>query len=156
MGSCDSCVSLTLCVGCMHSFVNMKYPSKFCASTASALRWHSDGTVQTANRAMLSALLLGAALIAPSKTPVTLLSGFLGAGKTTCLSHLLKHAEGLRLGVVVNDVAKLNIDAALISDAAASSEGDSVVRLENGCACCSLSGELQGRTWCTPTPCTFH
>jgi len=92
---------------------------------------------------MLSALLLGAALVSPKTTPITLLSGFLGAGKTTCLSHLLSNAEGIRIGVVVNDVAKLNIDAALISNAVASSESDSdVIRLENGCACCSLSGEL--------------
>ena len=76
--------------------------------------------------------------------PVTLLSGFLGAGKTTCLSHLLSNVDGVRLGVIVNDVAALNIDAVLISDTASGSSatpGD-VVRLQNGCACCSIKDEL--------------
>ena len=81
---------------------------------------------------------------APSPTPVSLLSGFLGAGKTTCLSHLLANTEGMKIGVVVNDVAALNIDAGLISDAASKSDrdGDGVVRLQNGCACCSIADEL--------------
>lgn len=80
----------------------------------------------------------------PTATPVSLLSGFLGAGKTTCLSHVLANTEGLKVGVVVNDVAALNIDAGLISDAAQKLDGggDGIVKLQNGCACCSIADEL--------------
>ena len=71
------------------------------------------------------------------KVPITLLSGFLGAGKTTTLQHLLENVQGTKIGVIVNDVASINIDAKLV---AGKKEG--IVELQNGCACCSLSNEL--------------
>jgi G3E family GTPase len=69
--------------------------------------------------------------------PVLLVAGFLGAGKTTVVNHLLAHAEGRRIAAVVNDFGAINIDAELIIGAA-----DGVVSLSNGCICCSLEGDL--------------
>jgi G3E family GTPase len=69
--------------------------------------------------------------------PVVLVAGYLGAGKTTVVNHLLANAEGKRIAAVVNDFGAVNIDAELIRGAA-----DGVVSLSNGCICCSLEGDL--------------
>ncbi|MTD52372.1 GTP-binding protein, partial [Escherichia coli] len=69
--------------------------------------------------------------------PILLVTGFLGAGKTTVVNHLLAHAAGRRIAAVVNDFVAINIDAELIAGAS-----DGVVRLANGCICCSLEGDL--------------
>ena len=69
--------------------------------------------------------------------PILLVAGFLGAGKTTVVNHLLAHAEGRRIAAVVNDFGAINIDAELIAG-----DGDGVVSLRNGCICCSLEGDL--------------
>jgi G3E family GTPase len=69
--------------------------------------------------------------------PILLVTGFLGAGKTTVVNHVLAHAEGLRIAAVVNDFGAINIDAELIDGAS-----DGVVSLSNGCICCSLEGDL--------------
>ena len=69
--------------------------------------------------------------------PVLLVTGFLGAGKTTVVNHLLAHAEGRRIAAVVNDFGAINIDAELIEGAS-----DGVVSLANGCICCTLEGDL--------------
>src|SRR5437763_16314798 len=69
--------------------------------------------------------------------PILLVTGFLGAGKTTVVNHLLANAGGKRIAAVVNDFGAINIDAELITGAA-----DGVVSLSNGCICCSLEGDL--------------
>lgn len=69
--------------------------------------------------------------------PVLLVTGFLGAGKTTLINHLLSAADGRRIAAVVNDFGAINIDAELLANSA-----DGVVALQNGCICCSLQGDL--------------
>jgi len=78
--------------------------------------------------------------------PIVLLSGFLGTGKTSTLQHLLENKEQLKIGVIVNDLASVNIDRKLLvasSSSESSSDNDNLVlELQNGCACCALSDEL--------------
>lgn len=77
-----------------------------------------------------------------TKPPVTVLCGFLGAGKTTLLNHLLGQSEGRRWAAVVNDVAALNIDAAVVRAGAETAAVRDIVELGNGCVCCSSKDEL--------------
>ena len=70
--------------------------------------------------------------------PVTIISGFLGAGKTSLLNYLLNANHGLRVAVLVNDFGEINIDAELVSGVA----GESSIELSNGCICCSIRNDL--------------
>ncbi len=72
-----------------------------------------------------------------TRLPVTVLSGYLGAGKTSVLNHILQADHGLRLAVLVNDFGAVNIDAALLTRV----DGNTVA-LSNGCICCSLQTEV--------------
>ena len=77
-------------------------------------------------------------------TPITLLTGYLGAGKTTLMNHILTNQQGYKVAVIVNDIGEVNIDAKLIADGGFIQEEDSgkVVPLSNGCICCTLKEDL--------------
>ena len=78
-----------------------------------------------------------------NETPILLLTGYLGSGKTTLVNNILTNKKGIKFAVIVNDIGEINIDAALIQKGGVvDQKDDSLVALQNGCICCSLQFDL--------------
>jgi cobalamin biosynthesis protein CobW len=78
-----------------------------------------------------------------AKVPCTIVTGFLGAGKTTLVRHVLENAEGRRLGVIVNEFGDVGIDGEILKGCGIEScSEDSIVELSNGCLCCTVADDF--------------
>lgn len=74
--------------------------------------------------------------------PITLLCGYLGAGKTTLMNKVLTNQKGYKVAVIVNDIGEINVDESLIAKGANITDTSSIIGLQNGCICCTLKSDL--------------
>lgn len=78
-----------------------------------------------------------------AKVPCTIVTGFLGAGKTTLVRHVLENANGRRLGVIVNEFGDVGIDGEILKSCGIEScPEDAIVELANGCICCTVADDF--------------
>ena len=77
------------------------------------------------------------------KIPATIITGFLGAGKTTVIRHLLENANGKRIALIINEFGDLGVDRELVTGCGIEGcDDDSVMELTNGCICCTVADDF--------------
>jgi cobalamin biosynthesis protein CobW len=76
------------------------------------------------------------------KIPVTIITGFLGSGKTTLIQNLIKNANGKRIAIIVNEFGELGLDGEILKGSGCGCEEDDIVELSNGCLCCTVQEEF--------------
>ena len=78
-----------------------------------------------------------------TKVPVTVITGFLGSGKTTLIRHLITNAQGRRLAVLVNEFGEVGVDGEILKSCADENcPSENIVELANGCICCTIRDDL--------------
>merc|ERR1719163_90162 len=79
------------------------------------------------------------------KIPVTILTGFLGAGKTTMLNYILKEQTDKKIAIIENEFGEISIDDDLLKDAGSNKQqlAEKIVVMDNGCICCTIRGDLE-------------
>jgi len=80
--------------------------------------------------------------VTPDRIPATIVTGFLGAGKTTLIRNLITEARGRRIAIIVNEFGDMGFDGSLIADCDDDCRPDHIVELTNGCICCTVADEF--------------
>ena len=82
-----------------------------------------------------------------AKTPVTIVTGFLGAGKTTLIRHVLQNAGGRRLALIINEFGDVGVDGEILRGCGGSrpAREEIIVELANGCICCTVADDFAAR-----------
>lgn len=77
-----------------------------------------------------------------AQTPVTIITGYLGSGKTTVMNELLRNQTGKKIALIVNDMGSINLDADLLKKGNVAQIDTKMIELQNGCICCTLRDEF--------------
>jgi cobalamin biosynthesis protein CobW len=94
---------------------------------------------------------------AMAKIPVTIVTGFLGSGKTTLIRHVLEHAQGRRLALIINEFGDIGVDGSILKSCGIDScPEENIVELANGCLCCTVADDfipaIEALLACSPRP----